>query len=137
MTVERQKRKNEAGSKGSIRKYSSSKSLACDPQGSSSFTPVKGFRVAISIELPWPGDETSDDAELEKRVCPLAENKETAGETGVDAVKGDWGGWREGGERSRIVSMPSCRLASRSCESFSIAGRNCVVDRQSGTRSGS
>lgn len=38
------------------------------------------------MEFPWPGDETKEDTELEKRVWPLAENSETAGETGVDEV---------------------------------------------------
>jgi hypothetical protein len=80
---------SEAGNKGSVRKYSSSRSLAGDPKGSSSLTPVKGFREGISMELPWPGVDTSEDAELEKRVWPFAENKDTAGETGVDAVNGD------------------------------------------------
>jgi hypothetical protein len=73
------------GARANIRKYSSSRSLAGAPQGSS-FTPVKGFRDVISIELLWPGEETKEDTELEKRVCPLAEKRETAGETGVDDV---------------------------------------------------
>lgn len=93
----------------------------------------------MSMEFPWPGDETSDDAELETRVWPLAENKETAGETGVEAVNGDWGGWREGGDRSPMASIEtlSRRFASTSCESLSIVRRDGVLEFSGRSGSGS
>lgn len=43
------------------------------------------------MEFPLPEDDTSEETELEKRVWPFPEKRETAGETGAEewTVKGD------------------------------------------------
>ncbi len=43
-----------------------------------------------SVELPMPGEEASEDTELGNLVCVLAENKDTAGDSGLDEMT-DWG----------------------------------------------
>jgi len=39
-----------------------------------------------SVELPMPGDEATEDTELGNLVCVLVENKDTAGDSGLDEV---------------------------------------------------
>jgi hypothetical protein len=60
------------------------------------------------MEFPKPGAETSEETELETRLWPVAENKDTAGDTGAEVliVKGEWG-WRaiESSRLSLAVSI--------------------------------
>lgn len=60
---------------------------------SSSLTPAKGFRPGLSIEFLKPGAETSDETELDTRLCPVTEKREIAGDAGSEVliVKGEWG----------------------------------------------
>ena len=83
------------------------------------------------MELPCPGDETRDETELEKRVWPLAEKRDTAGETGVEevvVVQGD-GGRRDEGDDSAMVSKLSRRLVSRNWEGFNMVGETGLLAR--------
>jgi hypothetical protein len=54
-------------------------------------TPDNWVRLGLSIELPTP--ETSEETELERRVWPVAEKREIAGDAGADesTVSGDCG----------------------------------------------
>lgn len=73
------------------------------------------------MEVPCPGNDTNDETELEKRVWPLAEKRDTAGETGVEevVVKGDWG-WRNEEHDSAMVSELSHHRVSRNWTGLNI-----------------
>lgn len=52
----------------------------------SSLTPVKWFLLGLSMEFPKGPDETSEDMELETRLWPDAENRDTAGDAGAEVL---------------------------------------------------
>lgn len=56
---------------------------------------------------------------------PLAEKRDTAGETGVEevVVQGD-GGWRDDGDDSAMVSKLSRRLVSRNWAGFNMMDKS-------------
>lgn len=59
--------------------------------GSSSLTPVSWAFEGLSTERPRAEEETKEETELERRVWPLAEKRETVGDTGAEelTVRGD------------------------------------------------
>jgi hypothetical protein len=69
-------------------------------------------------------DETSDETELETRLCPVAENKETAGDAGAEVliVNGDMG-WRD-------ISSSEWRVASIVRETLYMMGVPVAVEME-------
>jgi hypothetical protein len=57
------------------------------------------------MESPRPGAETSEETELETRLCPV-EKKEMAGDAGAEVliVRGECG-WRESSRLSLVASI--------------------------------
>ena len=55
--------------------------------GSSSLTPESGpLEERLSTEIPRPEAEVNEEMELERRVWPLVEKMEAAGETGAEEL---------------------------------------------------